>query len=406
MNFKITIIIFFISFFSFSQSITGRVLDKTTQNPIPYATIKTGSNSGVISNDEGYFTINTTKDKSISISCMGYEHKIITVKDLILLNYNIELTEAINQLSEVYISNKNPNVDSIILKVKRNLTGNYNYNLNKYSIFKRTTDYLDFKKLEFEIEKATHVKKKNLKYVNDELIALSEKIKKSNIINFSDFKGELYTFNKDSSKLKVQKATELLDSNNDFSVEQIQEKSQKIVLKYLDTTKTYKLKTGIFKIEDSLSIKDENKDRKKEFVVSYLNKSTNASLKLVQPDDESFLNKFLNLNLYTYSYKDVVFNNNEITHIINFTPKKSKAKYTGQLFINDANFAITRIDYKYYKGRHGEKLNLKFVLGIKYNQNLSSGTFIFEKDSSNLYHPKYLKHSIGQNFYVDRGIKL
>mgnify|MGYP000173919412 CR=1 FL=1 len=40
-------------------------------------------------------------------------------------------------------------------------------------------------------------------------------------------------------------------------MDDIQEKAQKIVLSYLDTTKTYKLKSGMFKIEDSLSLKED-----------------------------------------------------------------------------------------------------------------------------------------------------
>ena len=45
----------------------------------------------------------------------------------------------------------------------------------------------------------------------------------------------------------------------DFSIDDVQERAQKLVYKYLDTTTTYKLKSGLFKIEDSMSLKsDEN----------------------------------------------------------------------------------------------------------------------------------------------------
>jgi len=403
------IVISLTSFSIYAQNVTAKLIDSKTGNPVQYATIKTGKYSGVISNEEGYFTIHTDDKKleTISISCLGYQNNTISIQRIRNLNFIINLEEAINQLGEVYISNKAPNTNSIITKVKSKLAINYNSNLNKYNIFRRTTNYVDFKNLEFEIEKASHVKKKNLESANDNLKALSKKIRESDIIQFEDFKGEFYALNKDSSKIVVNKATQLLDYKNDFSIEQIQEKSQNIILKYLDTTKTYKLKSGLFKIEDSLSLKDEDseEDHKKEYEVTSLNEETRSFLKRSQFYKNSFLNKLLSFDLYEYSYEDRAFNNTELTHVINFKPKKGKAKYTGQLFISDDTYAITRVDYKYYKNRHGAKVNLRLVLGVKYIENLSTGTLLFEKDSSNIYHPKYIKHTSGSYFYVNRDVK-
>ena len=291
----------------YAQNITAKLVDSKTGNPIQYASIKTGAYSGVISNEEGYFTISTEDEtlETVSISCLGYQNRTISIQKIRDLNFTINLEEAINQLSEVYISNKTPNLDSIIAKVKRKLAVNYISNLNKYNVFRRTTDYVDFKNLEFEIEKASHVKKKNLESVNNDLKAMSNKIRESDIVQFEDFKGEFYTLNKDSSKLVVHKATQLLDYKNDFSIEQIQEKAQNIVLKYLDTTKTYKLKSGLFKIKDSLSIKDENseEENKNEYEVASLNEGVRSFLKRSQFYENSFLNKLLYFDLYEYNYE-------------------------------------------------------------------------------------------------------
>ncbi|KAA5821956.1 carboxypeptidase-like regulatory domain-containing protein [Algibacter amylolyticus] len=406
MKLKITLIILLVSLNAISQNITAQLIDKNTKTPIPYATIKTGNNSGMISNDEGYFTIGA-KNQNLKISCMGYQSKTLSPLDIKTLNYTIELEEAINQLGEIYISNKNPNADSIIYKVKLQLSVNYSSALNKHHIFKRDTDYADFTNLEFEIEKASHVKKRNLESANNSLKVLSKTIKESDMVNFRDFKGEFYTLNQDSSKLVVQKATSLLDAKNDFSFEQIQEKAQNIVLKYLDSTKTYKLKSGLFKIEDSLSLKNEDhqEKHKQEYDVPLLNKSTRIVLNQTKFFEDSFLSTILNTNLYEYTYTDAVFNANELTHIIAFTPKKGKAKYTGQLYVSEDTYAITQMHYKYYKNRHGQKVNLKFVLGVKYIENISEGTLLFERDSNNVYYPKYLKRTSGSYFYVKRDVK-
>ena len=145
----LSIVICLTSFSIYAQNVTIKLIDSKTGNPVKYATIKTGKYSGVISNDEGYFTIHTEDKKleTISISCLGYQNKTISIQKIKDLNFIIKLEEAINQLDEVYISNKVPNADSIITKVKSKLAINYNSNLNKYTIFRRTTNYVDFKNL-------------------------------------------------------------------------------------------------------------------------------------------------------------------------------------------------------------------------------------------------------------------
>lgn len=391
-----------------SQNITAKLIDRDTKAPIAYATVKTGTYAGVITNDDGFFTISSKDDtKTITISCMGYENKTLTVKDIKVLNLVIELQQAINQLDEVFISNRAPNADSIIAKVKAKLTDNYNFDLQQYHIFKRTTDRVDFKSLEFEIDKASNVKKQQLEGVNNNLTALANQIKQSNMVQFADFKGIVFTLDKDSIKLKVEKATELLDAKNNFSIDNIQEKMQNIILTYLDTTKTYKLKTGLFKIEDSLALNDEDfkENDKNEYTVSYLNNNTKSLLRSAQFHENTLLNKLLNTDLYEYSFEDMGYNNGELTYIISYIPRKGKAQYTGKLYITDDTYAITRADYGYYKGRRGQKFNLRLLLGVKYIENLSEGTIIFEKDSSSLYHPKYIKRTYGSYFYVSRPLK-
>lgn len=404
------ITLFFISMCITSQNITAKLVDKSNEMPIPYATIKTGEFSGVISNEEGYFRLNLEdiETKNITISCMGYQSKTLNIATIKANNFVIPLEESMNQLNEVYISNRRPNADSIIAKVKSKLEENYNMNLNKYNIFYRGTEYTNFKSLDFEIEKASHVKSKNLKKANTSLNALSKHIISSNIIHFSDFKGELSSLDKDSSKLVVNKATKLIDHKNDFSIEAVQEKAQKLVLKYLDTTKTYKIKSGLFKIEDSLSLKDEDfkDDEKNEYEVSDLKSTTGSLLSKSMFVGNSFLKTILDHKLYDYTFEDAGYNNDDLTYIISYKPRKGKAKFTGKLFISNENYAITKVDYKYYGSRHGEKLNLKFLLGIKFIENVNEGTYIYEKNGENKYQPKYIKRIKGAYFYVNRDLKL
>ncbi|WP_242134818.1 carboxypeptidase-like regulatory domain-containing protein [Aestuariivivens marinum] len=402
----------FISIFfsSYSQTITAKIIDQVTKTPIPYVTVKTGKYSGAITNEEGFFTINTNNNTitTVSISCMGYQAKYISIETIKSLNYIIPLEEALNQLDEVYLSNKKPNIDSIMARVRQNISKNYNYDLNTYRLFYRSTDHIDFKHLDFEIEKASHVSSKNLDMANAELIHLSNDIISSNIVHFTDVKGALHTLHQDSSKMEVNKVTKLLDHKKDFSLDNVEEKAKALVLKYLDTTKTYKVKTGIFKLEDSMSLKEEElkKDKPKTYKVSSLKYSAESLVKKATFTKTSFLNTLIDSNLYDFELEDINYNNNELIYIIRFKPNRSKSKLTGTFVVNQRDYAIIRVDYSYYKSRHGSKFNLRLILGIKYIDNVSKGTYIYEKQSNNTYQPKYIKRIKGSYFYVNRDFKL
>ena len=391
----------------FSQNITARLIDKNSQNPIPFAAIKTAEFDGVISNEEGYFTIIENKDKKeITISCLGYKNKTISILEIKSLNYLITLEEAINELNTVYVSNKRPNADSIISRARQNLDRNYKNKLYKHNIFSRQTAYIDFDKLNFEIDKSSNVKKKHLESANKSLDSLSKVVVKSKTKFFEEFKGELFFSDSSNTKLVVHKAAQLLDKKNNLSIDEVQNKAQHVILKYLDTTLTYKLKTGLFKIEDSLSLKEENEHHNKnEYEIENLKGQTNHLLKRAQFQDGSMLSKILDANLYEYSFQDISYFNNELIYVIDYKPKRSRSLYTGKIFIADDSYAITKVDFEFAEGKRGGKLNLTLLLGIKYIENVLKGTIIYNKDSPKIYHPQYLKYEEGRYFYVSRSLK-
>mgnify|MGYP000209040445 FL=1 len=51
-----------------AQTVSARLIDSKTQEPIPFATIELSENQGVISNEDGIFTINLDQLKKIKDS--------------------------------------------------------------------------------------------------------------------------------------------------------------------------------------------------------------------------------------------------------------------------------------------------------------------------------------------------
>lgn len=404
--FLITIYIFLFSASLTAQNITAKIIDKNTKLPIPYAAVKIDDFNGVISNEEGFFTFNTKNIDLIIITCLGYKSITLSVNDLIKNNNIIVLEESINELNTVYISNKRPNPDSIIARVNKRLKDNYETKFYKYEVFSRETAYVDFNNLDFEVEKASHIKKKNLELANKSLDSLTKAIINSKTIHFKDFKGDLFVNDSTNTKLVVHKATELLDQKNSLSFEDVQKKGENVMLKYLDTTLTYKLKSGLFKIEDSLSLKDNSKEMEKnEYETNNLKETVNSILKLSKFGEDSILIDILDNDLYEYSLEDISYFNNELIYVIRFKPSRSKSKYIGRLFITDESYAITKADIEYAEGKRGEKFNLKLLLGVKYIENVFKVTLIYRKNSDNKYELQYAKDEEGSYFYVSRPLK-
>lgn len=97
----------FVSLQSFPQSsmrkITGKVVNKTTGEPISGASISVkNTTNATLSDNTGNFTINATIGQTIDVSFIGYATQSITVNAL-TKNLQVQLTEEYNKLNEVVL---------------------------------------------------------------------------------------------------------------------------------------------------------------------------------------------------------------------------------------------------------------------------------------------------------------
>ena len=391
-----------------AQSLQGRIVDKVTQTGIPYATVQYATKYGTIANEEGSFTLNLPENStdSLVISSMGYQQERIPItrstKEL-----TIYLEPSVIELEEVLLRNRMPTAEDIIREVRAAFPLNYVSSEQKYQIFFRETSYMRFNKFDVEIDKATAIPKKQVTKASKSLDSLAKVIMSSSLIEFEDLSGFLLLKDKDSSKIAIDKATKLVDSKKDFSMENVQEKAQQIILQYLDTTLTYKLKTGLFKIEDSLALNEENfkNDQKQEFSNKEIRSSILNAFKASQFYELSFLDKILTPNSYKFSLDGASFFQGYPIYVLSFVPRKSKAKFTGKLYISANDYAVLKADYSFSEGKEGRKFNMKLLLGIKYLENRNQGTIIFKIRTDGKYHPYYIKREYGNYVYVHRPLK-
>lgn len=152
------------------------------------------------------------------------------------------------------------------------------------------------------------------------------------------------------SKLDVVKATKLKDENRSANVDDLQQAATKMLLKHLDSTKYYRIKSGLFGSRDTLSLR-------RDFYKKKQKKSNKNQISSSKTSLEAFISKnnFLQNNkldfvtqyeLYEYEYEGAIYSSeNEFIYVLKFKPRKSKTKYTGKLYVSEADYAVVRADF-------------------------------------------------------------
>ena len=391
----------------YGQNIKGKILD-INKTPIPYATVQIGPNYGVVTNTDGAFSIDISAfdaEDSVEISCLGYKTILLKLKAFSKEIYFLE--EHSNKLSEVFLSNKAISLDSILFKTKSNLKKNYKFKSSEYEIFSRRTEHIDGKKANIEIVKSEGFSKKQLKSFNKDFDKLEESLLNNTTNQYAEFIGKLKTSANSKTKLDVLKAIEIYDEENSYSVKNIFNRGNEIMLKNLDKNKVYTVKSGLFTLSDSISFNN-HEQRIKDSInsIPQVKNIISAMIKEhVFIDANEKIDFILDQKKYDYEITDTTFIDNELIYIIAFTPKRASAIYHGTVHISSETFAVLKMTYGFYENRIGKKINLKFLLGLKYIEKNRNGLVVYKKGPDGFYYPKYISEKVDRYFYIKRPTK-
>lgn len=392
-----------------AQTFTFKIIDSSTGEAIPFASIQTGPSDGTISNEEGVFSLQNTDLQSpfLKISSMGYQTLKIPQDNLKAYSDIIFLEPAVIQLNEVQLGGKVPEVDEIIARTNKNLNQNYPDIKTNYELFYRETSGMHFNELIFELEKDSDLSRANIKKADSELRKLAYELSKQDQRSFIDLSGSMALDTDSTALLEIKAIRQLIDPNQEFDIDKIQERAKALFTRHLDTSKTYLLKSGIFKIEDSLNPKAEFGPSNSDSIeIKSLNERLTSLTGGAAWKSKSRLHQFLNTSLYRYKLQKATYFDGNYVYAITFFPKSGKALYTGTLYIDTISFGVLRVNYEYAPDRNGKKVNLKLILGIRFEENESSGIAIFRKDqTTNKLHPYLIQESYGNLIYLHRDLK-
>ncbi|WP_407556637.1 carboxypeptidase-like regulatory domain-containing protein [Winogradskyella sp. 4-2091] len=420
---KINQIIIAFVVFTISQSygqhtFSSKLLDSKTEQPIPFATIQFNAKSGVISNDNGEFSITIKRHikavDSLVISCLGYEEKRIS-----LLNYNHATIYLIPQsvdLSEVLVTNKSYTIDEILDKIKEGLATNYDYDYAKRKLFFRQSFYTNIDKHNVHLEKST------IPEFNQHLIDSLITIMPKTIADHTEILGELYgkIEPKSYQKMEILKACQLYDSSADLNFNNYEERFNAIFRKYVKRDSYFKIKSGWFGAKEEIDSSLFGDKNEKEKVVTdamvdaqkkkdSLKKLGFLNWKKMMVhnfennnfiDEDNDLNFIHKSNRYEFEVSDYAYMDDMFVYEIDFKPKRSE-DYFGTMYVNTEDFAIVRVDYKNIK-----PLSKFSILGISMNKYLKEGTIIFQKNENEKYTLKYRDETFGEKTGIKRPIKI
>lgn len=401
---------FFLAFFiicntAISQTVTGKIVD-SNNNPIPYVTLQIGANYGVITNDEGLFTLeidNFSETDTVSISCLGYKSQEHQLSGFTKTSYTLE--DSISELSEVFITNKQLSIEEILINVRANISKNYS-NLGKQRVFMRASNHYNLEDFNFEIAKSTNFKKSKIKEINRTIEDTKGSVIGKNSSHYVDVLFDLAR-DSDSTKVNVVKATKLVNKDKDLSAEAVNGKMIKQTLSVLDSSATYKLKTGLFTIEDSLKVGSFYKDSANPETGKTLD-LRNGVANIIRNNtliENSRLDFIFDDKGYDYKIEGISYINEDATYNISFKPNKRSAKYSGKMFINTSDFAVVKMEYQFAENRTGNKVNLKLLLGIKYEENNYRSTVIFKRNENDIYDLYFISQENGNYVYFSRSLK-
>ena len=405
-------------FKSQAQSVSSVLVDAQTGAPIPYATLMLKNKKGVISNEEGAFSIELDRaiqaTDSLYISCMGYSNSRVALSELkdSLFLHAVEIN-----LKEVIVSNKNYTAAEIVAKVQEALPRNYPGKLSRKRLFYRASETQQINRMEAQI------KKSSIAEINSALLdSVLQKIPKTGAYYteiLADLSGD---YSEEQQKIEIIKASKLYDKENELSLEGVEEKFNAIFEANVKKNSYLKVKSGLFSSKissdelfgeeqaidssnsallDSIAAakKKQALERKTNFARYRKNRLARLFSRLPIFEDSPF-NFLFKENRYLISLEDFTYLGTQPVYVLRFI-SKGRSDYNATLYVNADDFAVVRMDYK-----NNQHLSNFKLLGISYINYLSEGKVFFSKSEALGYELSYLEETTGEKVGVKRPLKV
>jgi hypothetical protein len=401
-----------------AQSVSSILVDANTKAPIAYASVVLKNKQGVISNEEGSFTLQLEglikATDSLFISCMGYENvrfSLSEVRDSIF----IQGREII--LNEVIVSNKNFTAEEIVEKVKAAMTKNHPQLLSDKKMFFRTSETQNINKMDVDF------KKSSIEELNKKLV--------DSVMGQIPKKGFFYTeilanitgdYSPKNQKINIIKASKLYDKNNSVNIEGLEKKFNKILQENIKKDSYLKIKSGWISgkvtpdnlftekkeidssntaaLDSLATAKKKSELEEKTNFANYRKRRVGSLFGRLFFNKDSPFDFFFKDGRYKISLEDFTYMGNIPVYKLRFL-SKGRSDYNAVIYINADDFAVVRMDFK--NAGPLKKMNL---LGFSYLEYLNEGKAFFVKTEGLGYTLSYLEENSAEKVGIKRPLKI
>tara|TARA_B100000886_G_scaffold169762_1_gene116216 strand:+ start:8437 stop:9921 length:1485 start_codon:yes stop_codon:yes gene_type:complete len=381
--------------------IKGMIVDSNSKQPLMYATVFIlNSNTGVISNEHGQYTIEISSfglQDSVRFQYMGYQIKDVAISDL-LHSADVHLEKNIINISETLIFGNEQDPEFIVQQVLLYADSNYHKDYSESEIFVRKRDESDL--LLFKLD----YKKSNISDIDQAAIAIAEQKTPRYSTSFTDFLGEILISPEKSDSLSIKIKPKKVVSLKDKDITEIDQLAQVFedAFKKTDSLEYWKIKTGIIGSKVGLDFQDTTLNLEEdEMVVEDFANNLYHDLSDYQFDNEDMWDFLYKPFQYSFNLVGGTRIQEQDIYIIDFSPK-NKGLYEGRLYISLSSYAMLRADFHYAEGKHGRNFKL---MGINYKEETCKISINFEKIHDH-YYLKYFSLKKGSSFGIDRKIAL
>ena len=128
-----------------AQSVSGTLTDSKTREPIPFANIWVpGTTQGTMTNNEGYFSIDSPQKDTLYISSVGYKNKLIPIDRHRNTKLNVSLDQNVETLGEVTVKPEIPRAKVLFNLIQEHKAENHQELevVDNYNTLQTTTAFI------------------------------------------------------------------------------------------------------------------------------------------------------------------------------------------------------------------------------------------------------------------------
>lgn len=398
-----------------TQEISALVLDSQNRQPIPFATVQYGPQKGVLTNEEGRFSLQGAFSEmdSLRISSLGYEPYIVGLKPF--KDHVIHLKASNIELADVFLTNKELSAEEIVERVKEGVDSNYNFSLTQKKFFYRKSDVSNIGRFDLKVDKSTFpdLDQKLMDRIAENIPKITDSYKEV----LGDFYGNYQT-----QKIRVIKAANLHNPQNTASLTALTGKLEQIFKENIKSDSFLKIRSGILGVKVDAEDLEMERNQERQVVEVPVEKSAeeqekekvNRQKNLRNASDSQirkllqtvFWNEGLPLDIferskkYRFRLEGLAQMDNDVVYVISFEPKR-KADFKGKMYVNTLDYGIHRLDYLNVKPLRKFRL-----FGISTSDDVYRGKMIFSKDDEGKYNPRYLEREVGESYGIDRPLTI